>query len=381
MYLQEKVRELNGKLTELGNMSVIAIWGAGEHTCRLFEKTELLLYPIKYIVDMDESKKGNKYFGFTIKKPDEMAWDSIEAVVISVPGKEKQITEILQKQFRFRGKIISFYEKEKIMPFYRLYDEKIHTICYIGDYSNWDKAANECKGYDDSIIIDKVIDSTSKVLNGDAVWERDSYLFYEQKYVYRICAAVLKCALQNGNQGVRILDVGGALGSTYFQNRKYLKDVKNLEYIIAEQNEFAEYGHRNLENQVLKFINSELETHEDYGKFDIVLLSGSLQYISCYKEVIKKIEKVKPRYIILDRILVGDRMRICKEEVAEEIYKSSYPVMIYTENEIMSFFDSAYELIEKDISSTHEVVFFEDGIADSRYYVFQYTGKKYENEN
>lgn len=368
MFVQEKIKEINGRLKALENTSRIVVWGAGVHTCKLFEKTELLSYSIRYVADADDAKQGLRYFGFTIKKPEEVVWENIEAVVISAPGKEKQITEMLVNKFDFRGGIISFYENDRCTPFYRLYDEQIPEVRYIGDYSSWDSVSNECMGYDDSAILDKVINSTKKVLDGDAVWERDSYLFYEQKYDYSICAAILRCAVQNNNQSVRILDIGGALGSAYFQNREYLKDVK-LEYVIAEQDSFAEYGHRNLENGILKFIKST-ENYDAYGKFDIILMSASLQYIPNYKEIISKINVAKPHYIILDRILVSDRRRICKEEVPEEIYKSSYPVMIYTEKEIMEFFGAEYKLIEKDISSVPEVAYFENGKADSRYYVF-----------
>ena len=179
----------------------------------------------------------------------------------------------------------------------------------------------------------------------------------------------MRCAVQNNNQSVRILDIGGALGSTYFQNRVYLEDVK-LEYFIAEQDSFVKYGKSNLENSILKFVNST-DDYTDYGKFDIILMSASLQYISYYREIISKIVNSRPHYIILDRILVSDRIRICTEEVPKEIYKSSYPVMIYTEDEIMRFFGDEYELIERDVSSVPEEVYFEDGKADSRYYVFR----------
>lgn len=368
MFLQEKINEINEKLKVLEDKTNIAVWGAGVHTCKLFEKTELLTYHVKYVVDIDDAKKGIRYFGFTINKPDEAAWDNIGAVVVSVPGKEKQITEMLVNQFGFRGIIICFYENGRCMPFYQLYDENIPEVRYLGDYGSWGSARDECKGYDDSVIIDKVINSTRKVLDGDAVWERDSYLFYEPKYVYSICAAILRCAVQKKDQSVRILDIGGALGSTYFQNRVYLEDVK-LEYVIAEQDSFVKYGKSNLENDILKFISST-ENYTDYGKFDIILMSASLQYISYFQEIVSKIVSARPHYIILDRILVGGRTRICIEEVPKEIYKSSYPVMIYTENEIMEFFGREYELIEKDISSVPEEVYFEDGKADSRYYVF-----------
>lgn len=369
MFLQQKIEDFNKKFKQLKNMPNIVIWGAGVHTANLLEKTEILFYHIKDIVDIDKKKQGKRYFSFIIKSPEKVDWESATAVVLSVPGKEQQITEVLMNRLNFKGNIIKLYEDKKCTPFYLLYDEMLPQVRYLGDYESWDSAKDECNGYEDVAIIDKVISSTKSVLNGNAVWERDGYLFYEKKYTYKICAAILRCAVQNDNQGVRVLDIGGALGSTYFQNREYWTDVKDLEYIIVEQEAFANYGHTHLENSELKFIGS-VEDYQNSGKYDIVLMSASLQYISNYKEMISRVLKLKPRYIILDRILVGDRTRICKETVPEEIYKSSYPVIIFSEEEIMGLFSSEYEVIERDISSVPERAYFTDGRAESRYFVF-----------
>ena len=270
----------------------------------------------------------------------------------------------------FKGTIIYLYEDGQSTPFYCLYDEGAAEVQYLGDYAKWEDAESECGGYDHTLIFDKVVASTNMVLAGKAEWERDGYLFYEQKYVYPLCAAILKCAVQNDNKGVRILDVGGALGSTYFQNKEFLADVKNLEYVIAEQENFAEYGHANLENDVLHFIDSRVD-FSDYGRFDIVLMSASLQYVFAYKDMISKVIAAKPRYIILDRILVSNRMRVCKELVPEKIYKGSYPVWIYSEEEIMALLNTKYVLVERDCSSVPEEAYFADGRAVSKLYVFR----------
>ena len=371
MFLQEKVYDINRRLKALNANSNIVIWGAGVHTCKLFEYTEILCYDVKSIVDIDEKKQENSYFGFIIQDPEKIAWDQAGAVVVSAPGKENQIIDMLLNRFKYTGRIVTLYEHNECTPFYLLYDEKIPAIRYWGNYETWDDAYNECKGYEDTEILSTVSNAVDKVIKGEAVWERDGYLFYEQKYVYCICASILKCALQNQNKGVRILDIGGALGSTYLQNKGYLSDVKNLEYIIAEQDHFVEYGHRNLEDGILKFIKS-MDDWEKQEKFDIVLLSASLQYISQYQEVISKIITAQPHYIILDRIMVSDKMRICKETVPAYIYESSYPLRIFTENQIKEFFEPDYRMIEHDVSSVPESSFFKDGRADSRYYVFEF---------
>lgn len=382
MYLSEKVDEINEILKRLGNASGIVVWGGGVHTAHLFEKTDILDYPIKHIVDIDEKKQKKHYFGFTIQNPDQIEWKCVDAVVVSVPGREKEIEEILVKRYEYSGDVVTFYDNGKTTPFYRLYDMNDNRITYTGDYDGWQEAERDCNGYDDRSILDVVAGAIEKVIDGTAAWERDSYLFYEQKYNHHLCAAILKCAIQNEVAGkeVRILDIGGSLGSGYFQNRGYLREIKKLEYTVAEQDHFAEYGNDKLKNETLKFIKST--EHWEIGKkYDIILMSASLQYIENYKEIVAKVRKAAPRYIILDRIFVSNRMRICKETVPEWIYRSSYPVYFFTEDQILKFFGSEYELVEQDIASVPETVYFEDGASNTKYYVFknihQIVGEEY----
>lgn len=369
MFLQDCVEKINKSMRILERASSVAIWGAGVHTAKLFEKTELLSYKIKCVLDMDERKQGETYFGWTIQNPRKIDWKGIDAVVISVPNRESDITDMLQNELGYTGIIVSLYKGEKNTPFYQLYDAKIPAIRYMGDYKNWEDASVECAGYDDSVIINKVIDSIGKVRCKEAAWERDGYLFYEDKYSYKICAAILRCAVQNGGRRVRVLDIGGSLGSTWFQNRKYLSDLVFLEYIVAEQDHFAEYGHNNLEDDTLKFIKSS-DRWEDMERFDVILMSASLQYIPSWKDMIARIKRAKPRYVILDRLLVSDRRRICVEMVPEEIYLSSYPLTIFDRKDVLSFFDDNYKLVENDSSSVDEKAYFADGMAESRLYVF-----------
>ena len=59
------------------------------------------------------------------------------------------------------------------------------------------------------------------------------------------------------------------------------------------------------------------------------------------------------------------------ETVPKTLYESSYPVVIFNKNEVEKFFEGDYKLIENDISSVPEEVYFPDGKAQSRLYVFE----------
>ena len=52
-----------------------------------------------------------------------------------------------------------------------------------GDYASWEDAEQLSKGYDAVEIAEKVLASTLKVKNGEAVFERDSVIFDKIEYI------------------------------------------------------------------------------------------------------------------------------------------------------------------------------------------------------
>ena len=370
MFLQDKVKDIDRRFEKLTDLSTIIVWGAGAHTAKIFEETSLLSHGITGIVDMNREKWGKLYFGFRVENPENIVWADVDAVIICAFDKDSEIIDQLTVNFGYGGEIITLYEEHECTPFYHLYDARKPTVHPLGDYDSWEEALEDCEGYGAEEIMRKAIAASKKVIAGEASWERDSCLFYESQFSYPLCAAILRCAIQKvDREGVKILDIGGALGSTYYQNRMYLLNIENLEYVIAEQNNFADYGHENMENETLKFIRSE-DSWDKYGPFDIVLMSGSLQHISNYHEIITKTKEVNPQYIILDRTTIGNRKRICRL-IPEGIYKSSYPVTFFEEEELLEFFEPDYEVIEKDAAVVGGEIYFIDGKAEYRYYVFQ----------
>jgi len=226
MFLQEKVSDINRRMKVLESASNIMIWGAGKHTCKIFELTDVLSYSIKGIVDISEEKQGNPCFGFIVQNPHTVSWNDVGAVIISVPGQETQITEKLVGELRFSGNIVTLYEGNECTPFYLLYDKKVESIRFLGDYDSWRAAYDDCEGYESANILDTVSNAIGKVIRGEAVWERDGYLFYETKYNYCLCAAILRCALQNENKGVRILDIGGGIRQHIFSKQELFDRYK-----------------------------------------------------------------------------------------------------------------------------------------------------------
>jgi putative methyltransferase (TIGR04325 family) len=201
---------------------------------------------------------------------------------------------------------------------------------YIGNYSCWDEAKLDAKGYDAKAIFERVRDAGLKVKQGTALYERDSVCFYEEDYRWPVLACLLSVAAQE-NGKLNVLDFGGSLGSFYFQHVKFLNKLKSVMWSVVEQPHFVECGRQEFQDERLKFYMdcSECINNE---KVDLVLLSSVLQYIESPQEVLEEIAKVKAKYILIDRtpFINGSHNRLTVQNVPTSIYKASYPAWFFS---------------------------------------------------
>ena len=74
-----------------------------------------------------------------------------------------------------------------------------------------------------------------KVKNGEAVYERDSVLFDEIQYSWGLLAGLEKAALEHDGK-LCVLDFGGSLGSTYYQNKQFSELVFHQIHLLVHLN-------------------------------------------------------------------------------------------------------------------------------------------------
>ena len=143
-----------------------------------------------------------------------------------------------------------------------------------------------------------------------------------------------------------VLDVGGSLGSTFYQNKKFLLSLKKLSWNVLEQRNFVEYANLNLKEPNLNFFsNIDLALLK---KYDLIIISGSLQYLKNYKVIFKKLIKSKSEYIILDRTIESannNKTKIFVQINPKKLIESSYPVRIFNHKDLFLPLKYNYELI------------------------------------
>ncbi|HEX7869923.1 MAG TPA: methyltransferase, TIGR04325 family, partial [Chryseobacterium sp.] len=209
-----------------------------------------------------------------------------------------------------------------------------------GDYPSWREAEKNSGGYDSQIILEKCKNAILEVKNGNAVYERDSVLFDQKQYSFALLCGLQKAAIENNNKLV-VLDFGGSLGSTYFQNRDFLEGLDILEWCIIEQEKFVESGNKHITTDQLKFYYS-IEDCLKHHKPNVVVISGVLQYIEGYDIIIKKINDLNVPYIIIDRtsFINGAKNLITVQTVPDDIYDASYPCWFFSENAFYQAFSN-----------------------------------------
>lgn len=207
-------------------------------------------------------------------------------------------------------------------------------VSFAGNYASWDEAAAACGGYDDPAIFERVRQSVAKVRDGEALFERDSVLFYEAEYSASLLAGLFYIAAHS-DSALRIVDFGGALGSTYYQNRGLFGELSECQWSVVEQAGFVEIGQREFQDSRLSFhstMSAAVAAQPAAHRPNAVLFSSVLQYLPEPQSILQQAAECAFEFLLIDRtpfLEAGQADRITVERVPEEIYPASYPAWFF----------------------------------------------------
>jgi putative methyltransferase (TIGR04325 family) len=218
-----------------------------------------------------------------------------------------------------------------------------HIISWSGNYASWEEAKQLCTGYEADAILKKVRASVLKVKNGEAVYERDSVTFDKMQYSWPLLSCLFKIGVEHGNR-LSVVDFGGSLGSSYFQNRDFLKGLQ-LEWSVVEQEHFVKCGQQEIADEQLKFYYT-IEDCLKERQPNVLLLSGVLQCLDRPYEWIEDFLKFNFNYIIIDRtaFVKNSQDILTIQEVHEPIYEASYPAWFFNTDTFIKQFEN-YKVI------------------------------------
>lgn len=213
-----------------------------------------------------------------------------------------------------------------------------------GNYASWFEANSKCVGYDHQLILEKCSESLIKVKNGLAIYERDSVIFDEIQYSWGLISSLQKVALEHSSK-LCVLDFGGSLGSSYYQNKNFLNLGEELSWCIVEQRNFVDRGKELFESDKLKFYYS-VEDCVVHHKPNVLLLSSVLQYLEEPYKWLDRLLKLEIPYIIIDRTAFSDLNTdlLTIQNVPKFIYEASYPSWFFSKEKFVKVLKN-YEII------------------------------------
>ena len=255
---------------------------------------------------------------------------------------DKKIKEFLKKWLP--PAIVELIRRKKARP---ANENGAWKVVWSGDYGSWEEAKKVSGGYDALEILNKVKEACLKVKKGEAIYERDSVLFDEIQYSWPILAALMWISAQCRGE-LNIVDFGGSLGTTYFQNKRFLDAIPKVRWNIVEQRHFVDEGKKHFEDDVIKFFY-DIETCVREISPAAILLSSVVQYLPNPYQFLEKVRGMKFKFILFDRtpFVDGERDILTVQKVSPEIYPASYPCWFFSRKKFYAFFENEYELIAR----------------------------------
>lgn len=229
-----------------------------------------------------------------------------------------------------------------IMDFIR---DRLNQYGFFSAPNDWKEVVGKTTGYDLETIFEKVKDASLKVKNKQACYERDSVVFDKVEYSWPLLSGLLWVLSKSAGR-LDLIDFGGSLGSSYYQNKFFLNHVKDINWNIVEQDKFVEFGKTTMADDKLKFYASIDDCCKENNP-NLIIFSGVLQYLKDPFSVIKCAIDKKFQYIIVDRttFLDAGARRVVLQKVPPTIYDASYPCWFFNEQEFLSPFTLKYNLV------------------------------------
>lgn len=215
---------------------------------------------------------------------------------------------------------------------------------YLG---SWREANQSVSGYGSDAIPEQVRIALKAVQEGKAEHERDGVLFREIEYSWPLLAAVM-CAAATNNGSLRVLDFGGSLGTTYFQNRRYLSQLDSVEWLIVEQESFVTLGKKDFESKNLAFTTDISDALNSFGA-NVVVCSSSLQYVESPAHILDQISRSSAQHLVLDRTPFnsGPADILTIQTVPPEIYTAQYPAWVMSWPKLKAKLNSDWHLLSR----------------------------------
>jgi len=229
-------------------------------------------------------------------------------------------------------------------------------------FSSFSEAAAAAGGYNSTDIANRAEEAARAVISGTAAFERDGVTFVDPDPRWPVVAGLLLGRKEG--QPLRVLDIGGGLGSSYWQNHDVLETGLNgqsLEWTVVEQPSMVERA-ASLPPHGIQYV--ERAADADTDGVDCVLLSSSLQYLDDPDHTLEDLLTTGARVLVIDRTPMASISADipCVQITPPHIYRASYPVWVLSQAHLESVLKdwvivARFRGIEPDMKTTSGIAF------------------------
>ena len=236
---------------------------------------------------------------------------------------------------------------------------KPRSYGWFNNYKTWQEAQKACAPYDEHAILEKLRIATLKVKKGEAVYERDGIIYNQIYYSWPLLSNLLLCASQHQGE-LSIIDFGGSLGTTFFQNKQYLKQLNKVQWSVIEQGYLIETGKKEIAGEGLDFYHTINEAIAKKGKHQILITNGVIPYLEKPYELFKHFLEFDFEYIIIESTYFNYQPydRICIQKTNPKAYTAFYPCWLLDYEKVKAAFSKKYDVFTEYFTDIH---FYLDG--------------------
>jgi putative methyltransferase (TIGR04325 family) len=217
-----------------------------------------------------------------------------------------------------------------------------------GRFQDWDAACQQATGYDQPIILDRMIAAADEALKSKGQkFDRDTVVFDRPITPFPLLAFVLMTASKRPDR-FHVLDFGGGLGSTYRQCQPFLSQLPYLRWSVVEQPHIVAAGRSRYQSEVLQFHDS-LEDAAKISVPNIVILSGVLQYLEDAHGVLGRVKRLKPEVILIDRTPFCEKVddQYSLQITDDQIFPARLPYRIFGKESLENTLSPSYRGISE----------------------------------
>lgn len=222
---------------------------------------------------------------------------------------------------------------------------RYNSSMWSGTYPDWESAARACRHISVAGQTRAYQHALNEVLAGRALFERDSLLQHQPVTCWPLMFA-LRDLQSHGVAHPTVLDVGGGLGSVFFQHRTWWTTTAPITWNVVELPEIASLGRRLVDDPQLRFFDSLEDAVRDRPP-DLVIASGILPMVSDPFALLASLASIKARWTFIDRTPVashGEGHRITRQIVPSNVYDSESPFWFFEQSRLIQQLTSHFEI-------------------------------------